>query len=42
MNDIAKLADSIREAFRIARSGRPGPVLVDVPKDVQAHRTHIR
>ena len=35
VNDIAKLADSIREAFRIAKSGRPGPVLVDVPKDVQ-------
>ena len=35
VNDISKLADSIREAFRIARSGRPGPVLVDVPKDVQ-------
>ena len=29
------LADTLREAFRIARSGRPGPVLVDVPKDVQ-------
>ncbi|MBE6690646.1 MAG: biosynthetic-type acetolactate synthase large subunit [Ruminococcaceae bacterium] len=35
VNDVSKLADSIREAFRIARSGRPGPVLVDVPKDVQ-------
>ena len=35
VNDVAKLADSIREAFRIAKSGRPGPVLVDVPKDVQ-------
>ena len=35
VNDVAKLADTIREAFRIARSGRPGPVLVDVPKDVQ-------
>lgn len=35
VNDIAELADSIREAFAIARSGRPGPVLVDVPKDVQ-------
>ena len=35
VNDINELADSIREAFRIARSGRPGPVLVDVPKDVQ-------
>ena len=29
------LADTIREAFRIARSGRPGPVLIDIPKDVQ-------
>ena len=35
VNDVSKLADSIREAFRIAKSGRPGPVLVDVPKDVQ-------
>ncbi len=35
VNDVTKLADSIREAFRIAKSGRPGPVLVDVPKDVQ-------
>ncbi len=32
---IEDLADTIREAFRIAKSGRPGPVLVDVPKDVQ-------
>ncbi len=36
VHSIADLADTIREAFRIARSGRPGPVLVDVPKDVQA------
>lgn len=35
VNDIKDLADTIREAFRIARSGRPGPVLIDVPKDVQ-------
>jgi acetolactate synthase-1/2/3 large subunit len=35
VNNIAELADSIREAFQIAKSGRPGPVLVDVPKDVQ-------
>ncbi len=34
-NDITQLADMLREAFRIARSGRPGPVLIDVPKDVQ-------
>ena len=32
-----KLADTIREAFRIAKSGRPGPVLIDVPKDVQVN-----
>ena len=35
VNDVTKLADSIREAFQIAKSGRPGPVLIDVPKDVQ-------
>ncbi len=35
VKDINELADTLREAFRIARSGRPGPVLVDVPKDVQ-------
>ena len=35
VNDINELADTIREAFRIAKSGRPGPVLVDIPKDVQ-------
>ena len=35
VNDVAQLADTVREAFRIAKSGRPGPVLIDVPKDVQ-------
>jgi len=35
VNRVEDLADSIREAFSIAKSGRPGPVLVDVPKDVQ-------
>ena len=35
VNRVEDLADSIREAFAIAKSGRPGPVLIDVPKDVQ-------
>ncbi len=35
INNIEELADSLREAFAIAKSGRPGPVLIDVPKDVQ-------
>ena len=35
MGEIGDLADTIREAFRLAVSGRPGPVLVDVPKDIQ-------
>ena len=35
VNNVAELADTVREAFRIAKSGRPGPVLIDVPKDVQ-------
>ena len=35
VGSIADLADTIREAFQIAASGRPGPVLIDVPKDVQ-------
>ena len=38
VKDAAKLAETIRYAFRIARSGRPGPVLVDVPRDVQMHQ----
>ncbi|MDI9414345.1 MAG: biosynthetic-type acetolactate synthase large subunit [Bacillota bacterium] len=35
VQDINKLADIIREAFAIANSGRPGPVLIDIPKDIQ-------
>lgn len=34
VKEISELADAIREAFYIAQSGRPGPVLVDVPKDI--------
>ena len=35
VTSVEKLADTIREAFALAQSGRPGPVLIDVPKDVQ-------
>ena len=35
VSDVKDLADTIREAFKLAKSGRPGPVLIDVPKDVQ-------
>ena len=36
---LDKLADIVREAFYIASSGRPGPVLIDIPKDVQIAET---
>ncbi|MEW6657555.1 MAG: biosynthetic-type acetolactate synthase large subunit [Thermodesulfobacteriota bacterium] len=39
VKDVDKLAYTIHEAFHIARSGRPGPVLVDLPKDVIQART---
>ena len=35
VKDVNKLSETIHEAFEIARSGRPGPVLIDVPKDIQ-------
>lgn len=37
VKDVAILADTIRRAFQIAKSGRPGPVLVDITKDVTAN-----
>ena len=39
VKDVKDLASAIRKAFAIARKGRPGPVLVDIPKDVTAEKT---
>ena len=35
VGSVEQLADTVREALALARSGRPGPVLIDIPKDVQ-------
>ena len=42
VKDVTKLADTIRKAFEIAKKGRPGPVLVDIPKDVTAQKTEYQ
>ncbi|NRT74784.1 biosynthetic-type acetolactate synthase large subunit [Clostridium beijerinckii] len=39
VRDINELQDIIREAFYIAQEGRPGPVLIDIPKDITAEKT---
>ena len=36
---LKNLANTIHSAFHIAINGRPGPVLVDIPKDIQTHKT---
>jgi acetolactate synthase-1/2/3 large subunit len=38
VKDVKDLAETIKKAFYIARTGRPGPVLVDIPKDVSMHK----
>lgn len=40
VKDVKDLASTLRKAFRVAISGRPGPVLVDIPKDVQLASTY--
>ena len=42
VKDVAKLAKTIRRAFVIAKSGRPGPVLVDIPKDITASMAEFK
>lgn len=42
VKDVEDLAGVIRRAFRIAKSGRPGPVLVDITKDVTANKTEYK
>ncbi len=41
VKDVTKLAETIRRAFRIAQKGRPGPVLVDIPKDVTSNKAEF-
>ena len=40
VKDVKDLADIVREAFYIAQSGRPGPVLIDIPKDVSINKAN--
>ncbi len=41
VKDVSELADTLRKAFKIAQTGRPGPVLVDITKDVTANKTEF-
>lgn len=42
VRDVKRLADTVREAFRIAKEGRPGPVLIDIPCDVLKQETEYK
>ncbi|MCH5332938.1 MAG: biosynthetic-type acetolactate synthase large subunit [Agathobacter sp.] len=42
VKDVEKLADTIRRAFALAKRGRPGPVLVDIPKDVTSNKVEFK
>lgn len=42
VKDVRNLQEIIKEAFYIARTGRPGPVLIDLPKDIQLARTKLK
>jgi len=41
VKDVKELAETIKKAFYIASTGRPGPVVVDIPKDVTTHKTEF-
>ena len=41
VKDVNKLAETIKKAFYVAATGRPGPVVVDIPKDITAHRAEF-
>ena len=41
MKDVKDIAATIKKAFYIASTGRPGPVVVDIPKDVTSHKAEF-
>ena len=42
VKDVKDLAGALRRAFKIAQTGRPGPVLIDIAKDVTANKTEYK